>query len=392
VKKKTKQFADRLNMKGDKNMSHKTEFLYLSEQDTIKAGVLDAVKCIDNAEEVFTLLSKGDYLMGGSNHNSHGLGIVFPKESPFPNMPVAGPDRRFVAMPAYLGGRFDVCGNKWYGSNAENPKKGLPRSVLTVTLNDKDTGEPLSFMSANLLSAARTGAVPGVAARHLARKDSEVVTVLGCGQINRSCLRSILTQLPNAKKIVCYDIFEEAGKKFLGWAKEELGIDGIVTTDLEEAVRAGEVITVAASRLKPLYIKDEWLQEGVTLLITGPMQSDDSFWMNTKLIYDNVRLHEAYVQEAVESGDKAASYASVIGGPIYTLIDDGKIRPLVESTSIGEVILGEKEGRADSKERVTFVACGMATFDVGLGYDLYQTALKEGIGQKLVLWDDPYQK
>ena len=62
-----------------------------------------------------------------------------------------------------------------------------PRSVLTVTLNDKDTGEPLAFMSANLLSAARTGAVPGVAARHLARKDSEVVAVLGCGQINRSC-------------------------------------------------------------------------------------------------------------------------------------------------------------------------------------------------------------
>ena len=40
-------------------MAHKTEFLYLSEKDTIDAGVLDAGKCIDNAEEVFTLLSKG---------------------------------------------------------------------------------------------------------------------------------------------------------------------------------------------------------------------------------------------------------------------------------------------------------------------------------------------
>ena len=45
-------------------MAHKTEFLYLSEKDTIEAGVLNAEKCIDNAEEVFTLLSKGDYLMG----------------------------------------------------------------------------------------------------------------------------------------------------------------------------------------------------------------------------------------------------------------------------------------------------------------------------------------
>ena len=65
---------------------------------------------------------------------------------------------------------------------------------------------------------------------------------------------------------------------------------------------------------------------------------------------------------------------------------------LEDSTSIGDVILGQKEGRTGDKDRVTFVACGMATFDVGLGFDLYHTALKEGIGQKLVLWDDPYQK
>ena len=40
-------------------MAHKTEFLYLTEQYNIDAGVLVARKCIDNAEEVFTLLSKG---------------------------------------------------------------------------------------------------------------------------------------------------------------------------------------------------------------------------------------------------------------------------------------------------------------------------------------------
>ena len=152
------------------------------------------------------------------------------------------------------------------------------------------------------------------------------------------------------------------------------------------------MITVAASRLKPLYVKDEWMKEGVTLLITGPMQTDDSFWMNTNLIYDNVRLHEAYVQEAVESGDIAGYYRGVIGGPIYTLIDAGKMPPLAESTSIGDVIQGTKPGRTNDKERVSFVACGMATFDVGLGYDLYHTALEKGIGTKLTLWDDPYQK
>ncbi len=373
-------------------MAHKTEFLYMSEQDTIDAGVLDVEKCVDNAEEVFTILSSGDYLMGGSNHNSHGLGLVFPEQSPFPNMPLAGPDRRFVAMPAYLGGRFDMCGNKWYGSNAANKDKGLPRSVLTLVLNDKDTGEPLAFMSANLLSAARTGAIPGVAARHLARKDSEIVTVLGCGQINRSCLKSVLSQAPNSKKVICYDIFEEVAKKFADWAKEECGIEAVPEMDLQTAVKDADIISVAASRLAPLKVEDDWLKPGVTVLISGPMQSDDSFWTKSKIIYDNIGLHECYVAEAIESGDKAGYYAGVIGGPIYTLIDQGKIQPLKESTAIGDVITGTKPGRTSDEEKIAFVACGMAAFDVGLGHDLYKTALEKGIGTKLTLWDDPYQK
>lgn len=223
-------------------MAHKTEFLYLSEPDTIAAGVLDVPKCINNAEEVFTLLAKGDYLMGGNNHNNHGMYIVFPKESPFPNMPVAGPDRRFVAMPAYLGGRFDICGQKWYGSNAANKSKGLPRSVLMVTLNNKDTGEPLAYMSANLLSAARTGAVPGVATRHLARKDAEVLLCIGCGAIGTSCLNNVITQMPNVKKVICNNHSVAPAEKLAAHVREQFGIEAVVEQDLETAVRQADVI------------------------------------------------------------------------------------------------------------------------------------------------------
>ena len=72
-------------------MGQKTEFLFMSEPDCIAAGVLDAGMCVDNAEEVFRLLAKGDYLMGGAGRNSHGLPLVFPETSPFPAMPLAGP-------------------------------------------------------------------------------------------------------------------------------------------------------------------------------------------------------------------------------------------------------------------------------------------------------------
>ena len=357
----------------------------------IKAGVKDMSHCVDVMEDMLLTLNRGDYVMGGMNHNSHGTQIIFPDHPAFRGMPQNADDRRFMAMPAYLGGRYQMAGMKWYGSNVENKTKGLPRSILMMMLNDKDTGEPLAFMSANLLSAARTGAVPGVAARHLARKDSKVCAVLGCGPINKSCFRSIASQLPSLEKVFCFDLFEEKSKDFAAWAEKETGIKGEGVTDLELALKNADVVTVAASRLKPLILKDEWIKKGCTVLISGPVQFDDSYWTSTKLIYDNVRLHEAYVQEAVESGDKKAGYAAVIGGPIYTLIDDGKLPALKDSTSIGDVILKTRPGRESDDERVTFVACGMATFDVGLGYDLWKTALDKGIGTKLLLWDEPYQ-
>lgn len=370
----------------------RTEFVYLSEPDMIAAGILNVKRSVDVAEETFALLSEGDYLMGGSNHNSHGMGVVFPKETKFPNMPVAGPDRRFVAMPAYLGGRFDVCGVKWYGSNQANPARGLPRSVLTVQLNDKDTGEPLCLMSANLLSAMRTGAVPGVASRYLVRKGSKVAAVIGCGPINKSCFTAIASQIPTLEKVYCFDVFEDKAQEFASWCKAELKLDGVVGKTLEECFANADVVSVAASRLKPLVLDSKWLKKGATILMSGPAKGNDELWINNRIVYDHIGLHEAYVEEAIASGDKAGYYAGVIGGPVYTLIDAGKIQPLAKSTGLGDIVRDHSLGRRNDEENIIFMACGMAVFDVSLGYDVYQDALKNNIGTKLLLWEESHLK
>lgn len=372
-------------------MGKKTEFLYMSEQDMIDAGVNDAAACVDVCEEVFKLLATGDYLMGGQNHNSHGLGLVFPKESPFPEMPVAGPDRRFVAMPAYLGGRFNICGNKWYGSNAANKEHGLPRSVLTVVLNDKETGEPIAFQSANLLSSARTGCIPGVAYRYLARKDSEVVAVIGCGAINHSCLAGILSQMPNCKKVVCFNLHFEKTQEFAKWVTDTFDVPAVAVETLPEALADADVVTVACSREAPLVVKDEWLKKGALVMLTGPMTADDAVWENSTIVWDNTKLHEAYVADAHSAEDYHAAYAAQIGGPVYELIDAGKKESLETAPDLGHIILGEKPGRTSDDERIIFIASGMAVFDLGWGYTLYKNALERGIGQKLTLWDSPYQ-
>lgn len=373
-------------------MYPKIDFLYLSEADMIAAGVLDAARCVDVCEETFSLLGEGDYLMGGASHNSHGMTVVFPKTSPFPNMPVAGPDRRFAAMPGYLGGRFDVCGNKWYGSNHANAEKGLPRSILTMMLNDKETGAPLALMSANLLSAARTGAVPGVAAKHLARADAKVVSVVGCGPINKACFMAVMTQLKQVEKVICYDLFPDKAQAFARWVSDTCGIAAVGVDDTESGFRDADVITVAASRLKPLHFKDAWIKEGATILVSGPVNSDESFLTGCKIIYDHTPLHEAYVEDAIGSGDKEGYYSSVIGGPFYRLIDAGKLPPLSGSAGLGDVVNGKKAGRTSDNDRVVFIACGMSVFDISWGYELLKSAREKGIGQSLNLWERPYQQ
>ena len=64
----------------------KIDFIYLSEQDMIEAGVTDMPRCVDTMEEMFALLYRGDYRMAGSNSDSHGALITFPEESPFSTM------------------------------------------------------------------------------------------------------------------------------------------------------------------------------------------------------------------------------------------------------------------------------------------------------------------
>ena len=134
-------------------------FLYLDEDDMLKAGVSDMKRCIETMEDTFNLLFRGDYRMGGEDNCEHGLRVKFPKSSLVTDMPLDAPGRWFTAMPAYLGGRYHCFGIKTYGANQNNIKLGLPRSVLIMQLLDVETGMPLAIMSANILSAMRTGAV-----------------------------------------------------------------------------------------------------------------------------------------------------------------------------------------------------------------------------------------
>lgn len=371
-------------------MSEKLEFLYLKEEEVIEAGVLNMKECIDTIEEMFTLIGKGDYMMGGPNRNDHGLMLWFNKEEKFENMPKAGPDRRFMSLISYLGGEFDVVGNKWYGSNIENLNKGLPRSIHTFTLNDKDTGAPLAIMAGNLISSARTGAVPGVVSKHLAKKDAKILGAIGGGAINQSCIEAITTSVDSIEKVVLFDIHVEKGKRIARKLEKMINKPVEVVGDIDECISQSDILTVATSgKVKP-EIKEESIKPGALIILTGSADFSKESYQHHRIVADLWAMHEKWLEDGLSHPDGIASIRDwTMSGQLLEMIHNGEYDGS-KIDDIGDIVAGEKEGRKSDDEVIICITGGLPTEDVAWGYKVYQNALKNNIGTKLPLWDSSY--
>ena len=372
-------------------MDSKIDFLYLSEPDMIKAGVKDMKSCVDVMEDLLITLYKGDYVMGGANHNSHGCMIMFPDDPQFPGMPKNADDRRFMAMPAYLGGSYQMAGMKWYGSNVENKKVGLPRSILMMILNDKDTGAPLALMSANLVSAYRTGGIPGVGAKYLARKDSRVVSIIGPGVMGKTSLAAFVSDCPNLDTVKIKGTSQRSLDAFTRFIREELPqIKNIEICDsVEEAVKDSDIISFTTTVRDDVssfpYINGDWIKKGALISMPSAARFDDDFLAGCKLVVDNSKLYEAWEEEYPYP---TYPQVQIIGTKFTDLKHDGKIKA-EDIIDITDIIEKRHPGRTSDDEIIVYSVGGMPVEDIAWGGTVYRNAVKLGIGIKLPLWDKP---
>lgn len=372
-------------------------FLYLSEEDMVDAGVLNAARCVDVMEEALGLMEDGGFIMGGPYNDAHGLMLYFPKKSPIENFPVNNSrDRRFIAMPAYLGGRFHVAGEKWYGSNGNNRAKGLPRSILMVMLNDVETGKPLAYMSGNLLSSMRTGAMPGLAAKLLAVKDAKVLSLLGCGVVSKACLMSIMTVRPDIE-VIKLKGSSPTSKTALNMKKyiEENYPDVkevTICSTMEEAVRDADIVSEAISCMQGQWpeVKREWMKKGLLYISSSTFNMDYKSIADLKKVIDNYGMYENYAEEDNLGYDEngVRKHTGCMGEDFVYMIKDGLIER-DSITSLGEIIRGKKPGRESEDEIILVSLEGMPIEDVAWAYECYTYALIHDIGTRLKVWDKP---
>ncbi|NUQ96490.1 MAG: 2,3-diaminopropionate biosynthesis protein SbnB [Streptomyces sp.] len=110
----------------------------------------------------------------GQSSNPHSSFLRFPHQ-----------DRsRIISLPAYLGGEFEVAGNKWIASFPDNTRHGIPRASATLILNDCVTGYPFACMESSIVSATRTAASAALGAQTLlGERRAARVGIVGTGLI-----------------------------------------------------------------------------------------------------------------------------------------------------------------------------------------------------------------
>ncbi|WP_312981509.1 tyramine oxidase subunit B [Corynebacterium sp.] len=372
------------------------DFRYLNEQEMIDAGVTDVAACVDTMEETLILLADGDYRMAGQSANSHGAQINFPEKPEHDGMPADGPDRRFMAMPAYLGGRFRAAGVKWYGSNTENRDHDLPRSIHLFILNDAVTGAPRAVMSANLLSAYRTGSVPGVGVKHLAVQDAESVGIIGPGVMSRTIFSAAVSQRPSIRRLKIKGRSTASTERAAQWFRDHHPqLDEVRVVDSEQEAVEGSDILIAGTSTSPdgpegfPYFATEWLKPGALLLMPAAARLDDDFIRSDRanLVVDYTGLYAEWYEE----NGPDVTYEQLLGIPgnrWWDMYKDGSLDG-DRLTNIGDIAAGRAPGRTDDEQIFCYSIGGMPVEDVAWASDVYDNAVEKDIGTTLNLWDVP---
>lgn len=266
-------------------------------------------------------------------------------------------DGSWSVKPGYLPDQ-GLVGVKIVSGYYGNVHQNLPTILGAILLCDARSGIPLAVLDGMHITAVRTGAAGGVAAKHLARRESRTVGVVGAGTQGRMQVLA-LKGLFSIDEVRVFDV--DAGRlaAYVTEMSTELGMRVTAVRSPEVAVRGSDiVITVTPSR-EP-YLRDAWIQDGshvnaIGADALGKRELDPATYRRAKLVTDDRKV----------------------------AILKGLFAPTDIYAELGEVINGTKKGRESANELTLFDSTGVGIQDVAVAGLVYERAKRLGLGQSV---------
>jgi ornithine cyclodeaminase/alanine dehydrogenase len=319
--------------------------LYLSQADVISVG-LQMAEIIELLETAFQEKGNGRVEM-----------------PPKPGIHPGGGDNFIHAMPAYIPAMASA-GVKWVSGFPENHLRDLPYISGLLILNDVDTGLPISVMDCSWITAMRTAAATAVAARRLARPESAVLGVLGCGVQGRTNTEALLVDFP-LRRVMAYDVSRPAVERFAEDISSRFQLEVVPVETPRKAVSECDLVVTAGPILKHPHatIRAGWMEAGAF----ASLIDFDSYWH----------------PEALKEADK---FCTDDTPQLLHYREVGYFQDLPPiHADLGELVAEKKPGRETPEERTMACNLGLALDDMAVAPTIHKRAFESGIGSWLPL-------
>jgi len=311
------------------------------------------------------LLDMDDVIMLTEDTYVHaGRGAIYsPPKISLPLQDMSLPGMHWInSMPAFL--RYkNIVGIKWVNVTSENRKRGLPVTMAIIILNDASTGMPIAILDGTWITHMRTGASIAIGAKYFARKDAKVITVVGCGAEGRTGLEA-MSRFFDFEEVYAVDIDKAVQDDFVGKLAQTVHGEVIACDNMQGAVKKSDIIFLATTAQKPLMLS-EWAKPGDFIATVSCFTDLDAKFVD---ISDKLFLDDT---ECALDRIRAMAGLDI---PVEKIYGD-----------ICEVAAGNKTGRENDKEIITYGPAGMGAVDVGVAFEAFRLAERKNIGKQITL-------
>lgn len=235
---------------------------------------------------------------------------------------------------------------------------GLPTIQGVIVLYDADNGRLLAVLDSMEITLKRTAAATAVAAKYLARKNSSVATICGCGEQGRAQVRALCLVLP-LRKVYAFDVDPNASLRLALQLSRELPIDIEPIRSLPRAIRSSDVV-VTCTPATEFFVHKEDVAPGTFIAAVG---SDDS---------QKNEIDPALLSSAKVVADSLKQVCSI--GDTHHAIAAGLMRKEDIYAELSEIVGGRKPGRTSDDEITIFDSTGVAIEDAAAATLVYEKA------------------
>jgi ornithine cyclodeaminase/alanine dehydrogenase-like protein (mu-crystallin family) len=259
---------------------------------------------------------------------------------------------------------------KQASSFSVNATSAVPTVLSDIHLYSADSGEPLSIVAANWLTALKTGAASAVATRYLAVDAPVNLAVIGCGFQARTQLACI-RQVRAIKEIRLYDrLIENA----IAMQREIVDAGNTcvssVFDDPDTCVETADVICTCTTSMRPVF-DGHCLKAGCHINAVGSftpqMQEIDAITVGRA---DKVVVDQKNV-------------AWQIAGDLLVPLEQGVIDRHKIYAELGSIVNGKMSGRQSDTEITIYESLGFAALDLAAAVAVYEKCLKIGAGRRI---------